>query len=408
MKINFFKKFSITALGSSIALIIPLFTSPIISRIYGPEEFASLSLFISSVGLISIVSSGQIQNALFDPQIRNKYTIPELFGNYISYSILWIIVLTFLYFISTYFFKLNVINGLSISHWFLIIIGVCLLNFNSFLNHLIILDEKFVLNSRNKILSSFTVSTFQIGLFKVVNKLGLIFGYLAGLIISNFNFLSGVNVPLTNNKLYNPIKTGIQFKRYTLTYTLSTLVGQLNTYAPIYFLPIFYNMTVLGQYAFGMKLFQIPLNIFSKSIQEVFKQESSAEILEFGNCRKSFKKSLYALVSISAIPFTILYFTVEAIIPLIFGNQWQEAGTILKILSPSLFLKFITSPLSFVFILKKKQNLDLIIQSLIGICILIIFLVGNSMEFVKIIKSINVIYCLLYLTYLIMSYRYSR
>jgi len=408
LKKSFLKKFSVTAIGSLVALIIPLISSPIIGRLYTPEEFASLSLFISTIGLLSIISSGQIQNSLFDPLVRRNYSIQELWSRYSSYTIFWAINFTIIYILLKYYIRVEMLGPITFLNWALIIIGLFFTNFNAFLNPLIIIDEKFEVNSRNKVLTSFTVSSVQLGLSQLWNKLGLILGNIAGLIVSNYNFSKAINFSYKRFKPKSPLKIFTDFKNYTLYYTSSSLVGQLNNYAPIFFLPVMYGMTSLGQYAFGMKLFQIPLNIFSKSIQEVFKQESSSEMIEFGNCKKSFKKSLLALISISLLPFLVFSFTIEYIMPYVFGAQWEVAGTILKLLSPALFLKFITSPLSFVFILRKKQKIDLALQLTVGLTISILFLAGKSIGFLEIIKLLNLIYCMLYGTYLFLSFQYSK
>ena len=46
---KFFKNFLILFKGSFLAQLIPLFFSPIIARIYTPEQFGILALFVSIV-----------------------------------------------------------------------------------------------------------------------------------------------------------------------------------------------------------------------------------------------------------------------------------------------------------------------------------------------------------------------
>ena len=56
--------------------------------------------------------------------------------------------------------------------------------------------------------------------------------------------------------------------------------------------------------------------------------------------------------------FLILYFFGFEIFQFIFGQQWSESGKIAQILSPYLFMTFMTSPnVSIYYVLDKEENL---------------------------------------------------
>ena len=54
-------------LGTTIAQAIPIIISPILTRIYSPEEFGSLILFMSIVSILSVIVSLRYEKAIVQP-----------------------------------------------------------------------------------------------------------------------------------------------------------------------------------------------------------------------------------------------------------------------------------------------------------------------------------------------------
>ena len=54
--------------GTTIAQAIPIAISPILTRIYTPEDFGVFALYMSIVSIISVVATGGYEMALMLPQ----------------------------------------------------------------------------------------------------------------------------------------------------------------------------------------------------------------------------------------------------------------------------------------------------------------------------------------------------
>ncbi|MBD3843179.1 MAG: oligosaccharide flippase family protein [Campylobacterales bacterium] len=54
--------------GTTIAQAIPIAISPILTRIYTPEDFAVFALFVSIVGIMAVVSTGKYEMSLILPK----------------------------------------------------------------------------------------------------------------------------------------------------------------------------------------------------------------------------------------------------------------------------------------------------------------------------------------------------
>ncbi len=58
--------------GSTIAQAIPIAISPILTRLYTPEDFGVLALFTSLVTIFSVISTGRYEFAIMLPKKRVK------------------------------------------------------------------------------------------------------------------------------------------------------------------------------------------------------------------------------------------------------------------------------------------------------------------------------------------------
>jgi O-antigen/teichoic acid export membrane protein len=84
-----------------------------------------------------------------------------------------------------------------------------------------------------------------------------------------------------------------------------------------------------------------------------------------------------------------IYLFAEQIFTFVFGNKWTEAGQVASVLAPWLFLNFISSPLSPIFIIINKQEIMLIfsiIYMLVPISILYLFQQYNFINVIEIIS----------------------
>lgn len=167
-----------------------------------------------------------------------------------------------------------------------------------------------------------------------------------------------------------------------------------------------FSVQSAGYYYLTQRVLQAPVTLISKSILDVFKQKASMDYNEFSNCRIIFKKTFYLLILL-ALPMGItLYFFIEDLIVLIFGESWCEAGVIAKMLIPALTLRFIANPLSFVIYIADKQFLNFLtmIALLIGVLISLFY----NQTFQSAVCGISLTYCVYYSLHIILSFKLAK
>ena len=96
----------------------------------------------------------------------------------------------------------------------------------------------------------------------------------------------------------------------------------------------------------------------------------------------------------------------ERLFVIAFGEPWRQAGVIAIWLMPMFALRFVASPLSYVFYIAGKQHIDLVWQCALLAMTMASFMLTSSFE--TSIKFYAAGYGFLYVVYAILSYHYSK
>jgi O-antigen/teichoic acid export membrane protein len=140
----------------------------------------------------------------------------------------------------------------------------------------------------------------------------------------------------------------------------------------------------------------------------VFKQRATEDYHNFGNCKSIFLKTFRNLSLLGALPFLILFIWGPELFGFVFGEKWAIAGKYAQILTPMFMLKFITNPLSYVFYIFEKQQYNLLGQLVMLVLIFVAILIGvTTKDETLLLYFFSISYSIIYLAYLVMSYRLS-
>ena len=76
-KSNYFKNILVLLTGTTLSQSIPVIASPILTRLYSPEDFGVFALFLSLTSLFAVIATGKYDLAIIIPRkdIEAKYLI---------------------------------------------------------------------------------------------------------------------------------------------------------------------------------------------------------------------------------------------------------------------------------------------------------------------------------------------
>lgn len=399
--------------GTTIAQAIPIAISPILTRMYTPEDFGVFALYMAIVSILSVVATGRYELAIMLPEkdedAVNILSLILIITISIS-VVLFLVILIFNIEIGTLLNSTNIVPWLFIVPLSLLIIG----NYQS-INYWMNRQKRFNQMSRNRIFQSSMVGSSNIGmglLSKGINGLivGQLLGQLSALLRYAVIFFKSYPIQSYAIKLSSIREIAKRYKHFPIYLVPAHLFNVGSMHLPIILFTSFYSSSLVGMYALTERVLRMPTAVISSAIGDVFRQRAADSIKSIGECRSVYIKTFFLLLIIAIIPFSILWFIAPGLFAFVFGEEWRMAGEYAKIIILMVFLQFIASPLSNMYILRERTLLDLFWQiglfsTTIGTILLSKLLLA---DFKTTILFFSLVYSFMYIVNLFFSYRFSN
>lgn len=395
--------------GTTIAQAIPIAISPILTRIYTPEDFGVFALYMSIVSIVAVVATGRYEMAIMLPKKD------EDVKSIIKLIMILLLIVTLITFLIVFFFNqaiTNLFENQEISSWlYFLPISIFLVGLYQIYNYLLIREKNFKRLSKNKVIVSTTNASTQLGYgLSIANGFGLLFGNIISYIVSIYFIIKSKVVNkyfiFKNNSVKKVAKEYQDFPKYDVP---SVLINVVANQLPLLALGKYFGLGVVGFYSLMYKVLMMPINLLSTTVLDVFKQRAAEDYNKYGNCKDIYIKTFKSLFLLGIVPFTILGIFAPEIFAFVFGEKWKVAGEFAQIMVPMLFLKFIINPLSYIFYVAGKQKIDLYGQILLLFIIIFAIYIGlqfNNEKTVLITFSLG--YSIIYIGYLTYSYLLSK
>jgi len=371
--------------GTIIAQAIPIAITPILTRMYSPDEFGLLALFVSISVLIGSVSSGRYELAIMKPLDDNDAVNIAAAAGIIVAAITVVSLLIIVFFGKE---LTDIIGNKEIFNWlYFVPITVFLSGWFNILTYL---------NNRKKLYKDIAiagvykstamgVTQVSVGFAKLSIN-GLILGHIVSFVFGNIKLLNNVfsNYNIRTSISINGIRQmAVKYKKFPKYTMPAGLANATSTQVLNILISGIYNVAILGFYSLVQRVMEAPSSLIGRSIGQVFYEEATVEIAKTGKATKVFKSTLWKLIYISTPIFLIMYFSIEDIFIFAFGDDWAVAGIYARIMIPLFFVRFIVVPLLMMNAIYNKNEVGLYWQiGLLLIQLLIIFIAQiNSWSF---------------------------
>ncbi|MBO1511771.1 lipopolysaccharide biosynthesis protein [Metabacillus bambusae] len=362
---NDFNKNVLTLLsGTMVAQGIPIAISPILTRLYTPNDFGVLALIVAISAVFGSIANARYEIAIVLPE-KDEDAI-----NLTALSVLVALALSFSLFAIIVLFHnpiLSMLGNENISFWLymtpVIVFFIGLFNTLNFLNTRF-KQYKFV--ARAKMYKAVVSAAIQViaGLIKP-NVHGLVGGQLSAHIFGNGSLLIRL---MKNKELLAKIKFTemkrlakeyINFPKYSMW---AVLANNLSQNIISIFISMLFSTITLGFYSLVNRILATPSLLIGTSIGQVFFQQATAEKNKHGHSIKTYKSTMKKLLYLAIPAYVIMFVFIEDVIIIVFGEDWSTAGQYAQIMMPLFFFRFITSPVSTIVSVYQKNGIDLAIQ----------------------------------------------
>ena len=404
IKSDFIKNIFTLLSGATIAQGIAIVTIPILTRIYTPEDFGFIAIYLSIANIIAAISTGRYELAIMLPK-KKENSLAILKGTFRIIS--FISLISFFLILILKSFKNPVTNLIKPSYFYFLPLSIFIVgSINVFLQWFT-RQKQFKLQAKTKIIKSSTNSGVNValGILFSLKSFGLFLGHIAGQTIQFVAFaMKFIKEEKENLKNIDKIKIREELKKNRNFPYYSAPMAFLNSVSTdllIYILNLFYSTSLVGFYASANKVINYPLQLISQSFTSVFYQK----INETNKKTKLYLISYFSNLILATIAMIPIVIWGEEIFVFVLGRDWKIAGSIAKLLSPLTVASFAMRSVSNIFSLTRKNKILLIWQIIYLIVILIAIFISNSSEFEKMLISVSFIGAILYFLLAFMGYR---
>lgn len=124
---------------------------------------------------------------------------------------------------------------------------------------------------------------------------------------------------------------------------------------------LYFSRATLGTFNMAWSLMQVPASVINSAMSQVFFQRLS--VTDAGRMFKSVRSSVVRSAIIGIVPFAALYFLIPPVLPWLMGDAYAMSARIAVALVPWLYVNFITSPISNMFIVTRNNGVALAFAS---------------------------------------------
>jgi lipopolysaccharide exporter len=168
----------------------------------------------------------------------------------------------------------------------------------------------------------------------------------------------------------------LRYRKFPLLTSWSTLLNSISWQLPALLLSYFFNSAIVGFYALGFRMLQLPMGLVGNSIAQVFFQRAARAKHE-GTLAEVVRGVYDTLLDFGLLPMAVLGIAGPDIFTSILGPHWHEAGVYAQILAPWTLVWFISSPLHDLFSVLEMQGLGLWMDGNIFVSRLVSLMVGG-------------------------------
>jgi len=396
---SFFSRVIVLAGGTALGQGLIIATLPILTRIYTPQEMGRFGLYTAFLSVVSATASLLYEAAIVSAKDDEQ-------AAYLTLLSILLAALT----IPISACGLNVLIQYNLlgfgklpaesSIW--VAFALLLTTFFGALRYWVIRKNLFKLLSKVTITQNAARVLSQVGLgLTQIGWLGLLLGDLLGrslgvgtIVKQSRSELICLTCPISLAKLKQVALQYIDFPKYALP---STLINILALNLPIPIIIYLHGEIAGGYFLLAQRALALPLNLIGSSISDVFHNQIAYYVEHQPEKAKHFFYSTAkTLASFGFVLISILALCSPYLFSVIFGETWGQAGWLVVMIAPWALIGLISSSLSRIVFVLKKQRLKLIydIFSLTGqIAALLIASAFklSLMNTVAIISGINVI-----------------
>jgi len=368
---HFLKAITAIAGGTAVSQLLPVAVSPILTRVYSPQDFGVFVVVASTLAILTSIGSLRYETALLIPKEERRAEV--LLFVALASVVLTSCVTALVLGIAS--FGHLPLGPLSVAHRYLfwIPIGLLAVGFYTCIENWGLRHRHFNTIARARAWQGVTGCLVQLGLAVLVRgPSGLISGNIAGQSVGGTRLAAKTHAFSRTRRptMREFAREAFRYRDFPMLGSASVLLNVAALQVPSLFIAQFFGIAVAGWYALGLRCVSLPMLLVGRAVAQVYTAEAAKlAVTDISEMRRLFKQTALRLLAIGVVVLVPIAVVMHFAVGPIFGSSWKPAGTYILIISPNVLAQFVTSPLSQTLVIFQRLRLQLAVDTvrLIGV-----------------------------------------
>lgn len=362
---GFFRKLLTLSSGTIAGQGLVLLSSPLLTRLYDPQQFGVFAVFAAMAGIFAVNASLRYEFAVPVMQEDDDAAAAALLAMLGAAGTALLLAL------------LVALLGERVAGWigvpalavwlWLLPPAAVLWGCGSALSYWSVRRGSYRVNGVNRTLQLGSQAGGQVVLGLLGSGMaGLIVGYVLGYVVRFGHFLA--RLPAAERRRLTGCRPGQLGRvarlswRYPALALPSSLLQAICDLAPVLLIAMLYGPATAGWYGLSQRLMAAPIKILSEAASQVFLGEARG--LDRQGLHRFFLRTLALFGGLGLLGCLPLLLFAPPLFVLVFGPEWREAGVIVQILVPLYLARFVVFPISQLLYIFNRQDLHFVVSLL--------------------------------------------
>jgi len=361
---DFFRNVGILTGGTIGARVVLALSLPVLTRIYSPEDFESLAIYMAALSLFTVIASLRLDMAITLP--ADDAEAANLLALSLLAAVAFCAVLTVPVIAAP-----DAVAGLLgqaglLPFLWMIPTGVALAAGYQALQYWASRKRRFALVARTRVARAVGGAGTQIGLGAVgIAPFGLLLGQLiySGLGIAGLarDLLRNDRAALAAISAAAMVRALSAYRRFPIYSVPEALANSAGVQVPVILIAAAAAGPEAGYLALAMQVMAMPMALVGQSVAQVFIAEAP-ERLRAGTLPAFTRRTSLTLFKLGAVVLIPLGLLSPLVFAPAFGAEWKRAGEIVLWMTPWHILQFTASPVSAVLLVTGHLRRAMILQ----------------------------------------------
>ncbi len=333
--------------GTAIAQAIPLLASPVLTRLYSPEQFGALALLLAIANPLSLLVGGRYELTVVLPREDDRAQALARLGLLLA-AVVSVLLGTAIWLLRDQFASLlggpSAMAPLLLSPFLFMLMGA----FQP-LNNWLIRKQAFRAMGVNKVVQTAGITAVSLGLGLLAFRHGLMVGYLAGWSVY---IIVGAIQARRKEFRFRPLdpmelrKAAHAYRSFPLFNALPAVLNTATLSLPVFLMAQVFGKESTGQFNLCRQTILLPVTFLATSYMQAYMQRASQTVADGQPVVPALRGGLRALGAMALAMVMVLMAAGPWLFGLVFGVQWTEAGEYARILALPIALQLVVVPLT--------------------------------------------------------------